>query len=49
MKENNRLYPTQMGTSVMDLLVKCFAELFEYGYTARMEEGLDLIAGGKRK
>lgn len=30
-KENNRLYPTDMGRNVLDLLLRCFDDLFEYG------------------
>ncbi len=38
--------PTDLGVIVCDLLVEHFAQLMDAGFTARMEEGLDLVAEG---
>ncbi|HIC89288.1 MAG TPA: type I DNA topoisomerase [Anaerolineae bacterium] len=46
-KEQRRLRPTDLGFVVCDLLVKHFPDVFEVGFTARMEESLDRIAVGK--
>jgi DNA topoisomerase-1 len=42
-----RFHPTPLGTTVNDLLVASFADLFNETYTARMEENLDEIEDGK--
>jgi len=46
-KLEGRFHPTGMGTTVNDLLVKNFSDLFNPTYTARMEENLDEIEEGK--
>ncbi len=46
-REAKRLFPTQLGFVVNDMLVEHFDELFEVGFTARMEESLDQIASGE--
>ena len=46
-KLEGRFHPTTMGTTVNDLLVKNFSDLFNPTYTARMEENLDEIEEGK--
>ncbi|MBA3631943.1 MAG: type I DNA topoisomerase [Acidobacteria bacterium] len=46
-KLEGRFHPTGMGTTVNDLLVKNFDDLFNPTYTARMEENLDEIEDGK--
>ena len=38
--------PTDLGVIVCDLLVEHFAQLMDAGFTARMEESLDLVAEG---
>jgi DNA topoisomerase-1 len=43
---NGRLHPTGLGFTVTDLLVAHFPEVLDVGFTARMEEDLDLIATG---
>ncbi len=48
-RRNKRLHPTQLGFVVNDLLVQHFDSLFEVGFTARMEEVLDRIAGGEEE
>jgi DNA topoisomerase-1 len=44
-----RFHPTGLGTTVNDLLVASFNDLFNETYTARMEEELDEIEEGKLK
>lgn len=39
-----RLYPTELGFVVNDQLVQHFPDVFDVGFTARMEEALDEIA-----
>ena len=46
-KLEGRFYPTGLGTTVNDLLVQNFKDLFNPTYTARMEENLDEIEEGK--
>ncbi len=46
-KLEGRFHPTGLGTTVNDLLVASFDELFDPAYTARMEENLDEIEDGK--
>ncbi len=47
--EEKRFQPTEIGLVVNDLLVKHFPEIVELGFTAKMEEDLDKIAGGEKK
>jgi len=46
-REQGRFLPTLLGEKVNDLLVKCFDEIFDVGFTARLEEELDEIEEGK--
>ena len=48
-KHEGRFHPTGLGTTVNDLLVDSFGDLFNESYTARMEEELDEIEEGKLK
>ncbi len=48
-KHEGRFHPTGLGTTVNDLLVASFDDLFNETYTARMEEELDEIEEGKLK
>lgn len=41
------LYPTELGRNVVKLLVKLFPEIFETGFTAKMENSLDELEQGK--
>jgi len=41
---DKRLYPTELGYVVNDQLVQHFPDVFDVGFTARMEEALDEIA-----
>jgi len=47
-RENKRLFPSETGMTVNDLLVGHFTEIVDYNFTVRMEENLDEIAEGKR-
>lgn len=46
-KEEGRFKPTELGMFVTDFLVKYFTELFDYKFTAKMEEQLDRISDGE--
>jgi DNA topoisomerase-1 len=48
-KHEGRFHPTALGTTVNDLLVASFDDLFNESYTARLEEELDEIEEGKLK
>ena len=48
-KHEGRFHPTALGTTVNDLLVASFDDIFDETYTARMEEELDEIEEGKMK
>ena len=47
-RQKRYLLPTELGCAVLDLLVAFFPDLFDYGFTARMEDELDDIANGQR-
>ena len=44
-----RFRPTPIGVAVNDFLVKNFAGIVDYGFTARMEDQLDDIANGEKE
>ncbi|MEK7723464.1 MAG: type I DNA topoisomerase, partial [Acidobacteriota bacterium] len=46
-RAEGRFHPTPLGTTVNDMLVQNFADLFNPAYTAQMEEQLDEIEEGK--
>jgi DNA topoisomerase-1 len=46
-KDQGRFSPTMLGEKVSVLLVKSFEDIFDVGFTARMEEELDEIEEGK--
>jgi DNA topoisomerase-1 len=48
-KEDGKFRPTELGMYVTDFLVKYFAKLLEYKFTAHMEEELDQISEGARR
>jgi len=48
-KEEGKFRPTELGLYVIDFLVKYFAKLMEYKFTAHMEEELDEISEGRQK
>jgi DNA topoisomerase-1 len=46
-KRENKFYPTETGELVVELLVESFQDIFDYEYTARMEDHLDRIESGR--
>ena len=46
-KEDKKLVPTDVGKIVVNFLVKYFPEIFDYKFTARMEDDLDRIEKGE--
>jgi DNA topoisomerase-1 len=48
-REGKVLIPTELGFAVCDLLVDAFSDLFDYAFTAQMEDQLDDIANGRAK
>ena len=48
-KTGGKFVPTEIGLVVTDLLVENFADIFDFQYTARLEEELDEIEEGKQK
>ncbi len=48
-KHDKRLYPTETGKTVTDLLQAYFPQVMDYQFTARMEDQLDEIAEGERE
>ncbi len=48
-KEQNRLVPTTLGTTITDLLTQFFADVMDLDFTARMEEELDQVSRGERE
>lgn len=48
-REDKKLHPTDVGMVVNDFLVKHFADILSYDFTARVEEQLDEVAHGKTK
>jgi DNA topoisomerase-1 len=47
LKDQGRFTPTLLGEKVSVLLVKSFEDIFDVGFTARLEEELDEIEEGK--
>ncbi len=47
-QREKRLHPTELGFVVNDQLVQHFPDVFDVGFTARMEEALDAIADDGR-
>jgi DNA topoisomerase-1 len=47
-REKRVLIPTPLGFALCDLLVEFFCDLFDYGFTALMEQALDEIANGRQ-
>lgn len=48
-KDNGRFHPNDIGCIVNDLLTDHFPDIVDLGFTAQMEEDLDLIAKGKKE
>lgn len=47
--EKNKLFPTDTAMVVNDFLVARFAEVTDYGFTAKVEQQLDEIAAGDKE
>ena len=47
LKQAGKFYPTDTGEVVEELLVESFRDIFDYEYTARMEDHLDRIESGR--
>lgn len=47
--DKKRLFPTELGKTVNEILVKNFPNIFEMKFTANMEEELDKIEEGEEK
>jgi DNA topoisomerase-1 len=48
-KEKGRLFPTELGCLVTDLLVGNFQDIFDVQFTAQMEDELDKVEEGEMK
>ena len=48
-REQTRLFPTILGTTVADLLKEYFIDIMDPNFTARMEEELDEVSTGDRE
>lgn len=46
--DRNKLYPTEIGTIVTAFLIKHFAEVVDYRFTAKVEEEFDSISQGQK-
>jgi len=46
--EKSKLFPTDLGMIVTDFLNQYFDSVMDYGFTAKIEEEFDEIAGGKQ-
>ena len=47
LKQAGKFFPTDTGEVVAELLVESFQDIFDYEYTARMEDHLDRIESGR--
>ena len=45
--EQRRFFPTELGETVAKVMIRKFPDVFNVGFTARMEEELDRIAEGE--
>jgi len=48
-KNEGKFFPTSIGIAVNDFLISNFPDVFEYQFTAGMEESLDKVANGDEK
>ncbi|MDO8452419.1 MAG: type I DNA topoisomerase [bacterium] len=48
-KNEGKFFPTSLGEAVNDFLIGNFPDIFEYDFTAKMEDDLDEIAKGEKK
>jgi DNA topoisomerase-1 len=47
-RQDKRLFPTETGILVNNLIVKYFPDIVDIGFTARMESDLDQVAAGEQ-
>lgn len=47
-REERKFKPSVLGTAVNDFLVKYFPDIFDYTFTASMEDALDEVSRGER-
>jgi DNA topoisomerase-1 len=47
-RDGRRLFPTETGTTVNDLVTEYFPEIVDVSFTAKMEEQLDQVASGEQ-
>ncbi len=47
--ESKKLFPTEIGKLVNDVLVEHFSKIMDYKFTAKIEEDLDEIAEGRKQ
>ncbi|MBI2011597.1 type I DNA topoisomerase [Candidatus Daviesbacteria bacterium] len=47
-RKERKLFPTPLGIAVVDFLIKYFPDVFDYKFTANMEDQLDEISRGER-
>ncbi len=45
--EKSKLFPTDLGLVVTDFLKQYFDDIMDYGFTAKIEEEFDEVAGGR--
>ncbi len=48
-KKERKFFPTPLGQAVIEFLITNFPDIFDYDFTAGMEDSLDEIARGERK
>ena len=48
-KQERKFVPTKLGTAVCDFLTGYFPDVFDYSFTAQMEDELDEISRGERQ
>jgi len=48
-KVERKFMPTKLGFIVCDFLIEYFPDIFDYSFTAKMEDALDEIARGERE
>jgi DNA topoisomerase-1 len=48
-KDEGKFKPNALGTTVNDFLMEYFPDVFDYQFTAKMEDDLDQVANGKEQ
>ena len=48
-KENGRLKPTELGQVIAQMLESSFQQIMNIGFTAKMEDNLELVAENKKE